>query len=275
MLKRTVLGALCAVALVFSQAGVALAQDHATLVLRSGERVTGNLVDMGGTGFTVEVAGKNRHIPTNDVAVIEFTGNRLTASDWRDISGAQVQLRNGQTVKGQLYDISGKSPLKITVDTKDGQREFSSNQITRIVLHRPDNAAAAAPTTGEMPSGDAITVSAKDQWTPTGISVTRGERLSIRATGEIRLSGDASDRSTVSGSVNRRYAPDAPIPRTFAGVLIGRVGNGQPFAIGNMTTLMMREDGELFLGVNDDSLGDNQGSYTVEVTKAAGAVRRR
>jgi hypothetical protein len=275
MLKRTVFGVLCAVALVFSQAGVALAQEHATLVLRSGERVTGNLIDMGGTGFTVEVAGKNRHIPTNDVAVIEFTGNRLTASDWSNISGAQVQLRNGQTVKGELYDISGKSPLKITVNTRDGQRQFMSNQITRIVLHRPSNAAPAAPTTGEMPSGDAITVSAKDQWTPTGISVTRGERLSIRATGEIRLSGDASDRSTVSGSVNRRYAPDAPIPRTFAGVLIGRVGNGQPFAIGNMTTLMMREDGELFLGINDDSLGDNQGAYTVEVSKAGGAVRRR
>jgi hypothetical protein len=275
MLKRTILGVVCAVALVFAQAGVALAQEHATLVLRSGERVTGNLVDMGGTGFTVEVAGKNRHIPTNDVAVIEFTGNRLSASDWSNISGAQVQLRNGQTVKGELYDIGGKSPLKITVNPKDGQREFSSKHITRIVLHRPNNAASATPTTGEMPSGDAITVSAKDQWTPTGISVTRGERLSIRATGEIRLSGDASDRSTVSGSVNRRYAPDAPIPRTFAGVLIGRVGNGQPFAIGNMTTLMMREDGELFLGINDDSLGDNQGAYTVEVTKAGGAVRRR
>jgi len=53
------------------------------------------------------------------------------------------------------------------------------------------------------------------------------------------------------------------------GALIGRVGNnGKPFAIGMQTQpLPMPASGRLFLGVNDNELGDNSGAFTVIVTK--------
>ena len=72
MLKRTVLSAFCAAALLVT--GAAYAQDSATLTLRSGEKVSGQLVDLGGVGYTVRVNGNERQIPQNDVAVIDFTG---------------------------------------------------------------------------------------------------------------------------------------------------------------------------------------------------------
>ena len=47
MFKRTILAAAAACALVVSTQ----AQENATLVMRSGEKVTGQLVDMGGVGL--------------------------------------------------------------------------------------------------------------------------------------------------------------------------------------------------------------------------------
>ena len=72
MLKRTVLSAFCAAALLFT--GAAYAQDSATLTLRSGEKVSGQLIDLGGVGYTIRVNGNERQIPQNDVSVIDFTG---------------------------------------------------------------------------------------------------------------------------------------------------------------------------------------------------------
>ena len=50
------------------------------------------------------------------------------------------------------------------------------------------------------------------------------------------------------------------------GALIGRVGNGQPFSIGNTTNAFdMPDSGRLFLGVNDDHVADNSGNFVVKV----------
>jgi len=52
------------------------------------------------------------------------------------------------------------------------------------------------------------------------------------------------------------------------GALIGKVGNGRPFAIGTQSQpLPMPASGRLMLGVNDNALDDNSGSFTVVVAK--------
>jgi hypothetical protein len=64
----------------------------------------------------------------------------------------------------------------------------------------------------------------------------------------------------------------APLPQELAGALVARIGNGRPFAIGNNTTVTMPDSGQLFLGVNDDSLGDNAGQLNVSIQRRS---RRR
>ncbi len=274
MLKRTFL-ALALVAL--ATAGVAQAQENATLILKSGERVSGQLVDMGGAGFTVKVNGADRQIATNDVAVIDFGAADMSDADWAKISGGQqvVWLKSGQTVEGSLYDIGGTRPLRITFKTASGDREFSSSEISRIVLARPNNVSVA--TSGSASSGGTgVTVSARNQWTPTGIFVQRGQVVNFQTSGQVQLSGDANDIATVDGAKAQRYASRAPLPRSLAGALIGRVGNGKPFGIGSQTSVTMPASGQLFLGINDDSLTDNQGEFQVQVQAVGGsAVPRR
>jgi PA-IL-like protein len=267
MLKRTIL-TLALSALMVPIA--AFAQENTTITLRSGEKLNAQLIDLGGVGFTVKVNGQERQIPTGEVAIVDFGGGDMTDADWARFNAGSnaVWLKNGQTVNGQLYDIGGTSPLKITFKTDSGDREFSSSEISRIVLARPTNAVATSGS-ATVPAGEGVAVSANQAWTPTGMTVRRGDVLTFNATGEARLSTDQADMARPSGTGTDRKAPNAPLPQVPAGALIARVGNGAPFPIGGPTaTVTMPANGELFLGINDDDLNDNQGGYRVNVQRS-------
>ena len=64
-------------------------------------------------------------------------------------------------------------------------------------------------------------------------------------------------------------AQGSPLPGNFAGALIARVGNSAPFPIGNATTVTVPAAGQLFLGINDDNVGDNQGGFRVSIQRQA------
>lgn len=273
MLKRTILAAVAACVLT---AGLQ-AQENATVVLRSGEKISGQLVDMGASGFAVRVNGQNRNIPKGDVAVIDFGGSGdLSDADWAKVgSGEGILMRNGQAISGQLYDIGGTSPLRITVKTSGGEQNINSSEISRIVLARPNSGGVATGGTANtpgVPDGQGIAVPANQTWTATGLTVRQGEVLTFNTTGEARLSGDASDTAGSAGANSQRKSATAPIPSVFAGALIARVGNGEPFPIGNQTRVTMPSNGQLFLGINDDHVADNAGGFRVNIQRAG---RRR
>jgi hypothetical protein len=272
MFKRTITAlALAAVASV----GAVQAQENATLTLKSGEKVQGFLIDMGGVGFTINVNGNQRQIPTNDVAVIDFAGGNMTNEDWARVNNGQqvVWFKNGEVLNASLYDIGGTTPLRLTFKTADGERTAASTEVARIVLARTDAAVAgtsgSSSTTGNLApaTGNGIVVSGRQAWTNTGIRVRRGEVLTFNTTGEVQLSTDTNDISGSAGSKSGRYAANAPLPRNFAGALIARVGN-QVFPIGNQTTVTMPAAGVLFLGINDDGFEDNQGEFRVEIGRS-------
>jgi hypothetical protein len=57
------------------------------------------------------------------------------------------------------------------------------------------------------------------------------------------------------------------MPERNAAALIGKIGaNGDPFFIGDdRAAIRIRGGGRLYLGINDDFLGDNSGSLRVVV----------
>ncbi len=73
-----------------------------------------------------------------------------------------------------------------------------------------------------------------------------------------------ADRAEAAGHGDKRV-PGAPLPQVFAGALIGRVGNGAPFGVGNQTSIRAPGNGPLFLGINDDNVGDNAGQFQVSI----------
>ena len=68
-------------------------------------------------------------------------------------------------------------------------------------------------------------------------------------------------------------APDSPVAAAPAGALVGKIGNGPAFLIGSRNRVQMTAAGQLFLGVNDGHLQDNEGSFQVQVAREGGAVR--
>ena len=267
----TAFTATCALAALLSTVP-ASAQESATLILRSGDRIGGELIDLGGVGFTIRVNGQERRVQPSDVAVIDFNGAPPSPEAQAKINaGAQfVMLRNGQTIDGHLYDIGGTSPLRITLDTSSGKRDISSNEIAQVYMASTPQAAAAATARPSLTPPDApgpgrtITVPANQQWTATGINVREGQVLTLTTSGEIQFSPDGNDRAAAAGNGDKRVA-GAPLPQAFAGALIGRIGNGQPFGVGNLTSLRAPANGQLFLGINDDKVGDNAGQFQVSI----------
>jgi len=247
-----------------------LAQEPSTIVLKSGERISADLVDMNNSGLAVRVNGQDRTISTGDVAWIEFVGGGASADVQNRVNAGQqvVVLRNGQVLEGRLSDVGGTRPLRLTVDTPSGQRDFTSNDVAQVYFA---NAAGPAGTSGQAaaaqpPAGaQTFAVQANQPWTDTGITVQRGERIQFNASGDIMVSDQAS--SGVGGSP---ITPGGrlPFPGAGVGALIARVGNGAPFLVAtNTSPIPMPANGRLQLGINDDQHTDNTGHFTVAITR--------
>jgi len=252
----------------------AIAQQSATVVTRSGERVSGDLIDFNASGFVMNVGGGSRSFGVNDVASVEFQGRQLTAEQQAKLNAGQqfVLLNNGQVIDASVYDVSGTSPLKITVDTSSGRRDFMSNDVAGLYFANPPGTAAVATTgsaaaAGPVPAG-AIIVPGNQQWTATNMSVRRGELIHFQTTGEVQFSTNPADHAQANGSVNRQQAASgAPLPSALVGALVGRVNNGPAFPIGQQTEVRMPSAGLLFIGINDDMLSDNSGQFNVIISR--------
>jgi hypothetical protein len=273
-MKRVVIAA---VACALLAPAAVKAQVRATLLLKNGTRVTGSLVDLNASGFIINADGRERQVPPGDVSVVDFEGgaNNLPQDEASRAGNGLVVQRGGGTVEGRLSDIGGRDPLRLTVDTPSGQRDFSSNEVSRIYLSRPPDAAIGSGGGSGSGSGSgAVTVRGNQTWTRTGVFVRQGQMVSFRAGGEIRLSADENDKASPDGSFNGRYDGRAPLRNSLVGALIGRVGNSAPFGIGNQQQpLRMPATGELWLGVNDGQAGDNSGQ--IEVVVSTGPQPRR
>ena len=117
-----------------------------------------------------------------------------------------------------------------------------------------------------------VVVKAVDRWTRTGVLVREGEVVRLSSAGTVQLSGSAADTCSPEGTGRR--APSAPMPDMPAGGLIARIGNAPPIFIGADSAFRANASGQLLLGVNDDELSDNRGSFRVRV-QASSHDRRR
>ena len=269
MMKRAVLS----FALLGALAVPAVAQvpgASATIVMRSGERIAADVIDIAAPGLLIRQNGQERNIPPSEVAQIDFAGDGRSSAG---VGGQpRIVLRNGQTVDGQLFDIGGDRPKILYVNTSSGQRQFNSDEVALVVLNPTGAAATAASAGSNRVAGTAgtlgrrqttaFTVPGNQQWIETDVTVQQGANVDVRVTGEIEYAPNVR----VSAAGAPRKGPgggDVPIPNAPAGALIGRVDNGQPFVIGRNTSVRMPASGTLFLGINDDNVSDNRGDFRV------------
>jgi len=277
-------------------AAQAFAQS-ATVVMRNGERVRAEVIDMG-RNFTLNVNGQTRQVPIGDIVLLDFAGDGQNVSGdevskVNAANGGYVIMRNGEQFNASLQDFTGKPLIAVF----SNGRKSNIGDVARIYMGsvnnipgfpQASNNPTLAPTDPQDPgyrggrgrrnrdayaersaapaNARSVVVPANVQWTNTGFNVTRGQYLRFEPSGEIRLSTNGEDIGHAAGATTGRMAPNATIPTIPVGALIGRVGNGQPFSIGDTTTAFdMPDNGRLFLGVNDDHVADNSGNYVVKI----------
>ncbi|MDP9333666.1 MAG: hypothetical protein M3Q30_10200 [Actinomycetota bacterium] len=141
----------------------------------------------------------------------------------------------------------------------------------------PQMPAASAATAAPIVTH--ISVAPRQVWTNTGVALRSGDAVTIRASGRIHFGDSPIDKLTPAGirrgtpcnAITSHKGPGAtvwPAPQLDCWALIGRIGVGPPFAIGNARTFRVATKGVLALGVNDNYLPDNSGTWkaTVSVT---------
>lgn len=268
-------------------AGSAWAQDQATVVKRDGSKVTGRFEAWNRNTNTLYIRvslGDQRIIPLGDAAVVDAEGNgdNLPETELGPARGGDHVLvtKAGEVIRGRLVNIEGgegsgtEGPRIVSFKPNDaGERRVRFSEVRRLYLGNYPASTTSNPATiaePEVPAG-AVRVPGNSRWVSTNVVVRRTDRVAFAATGQVQLSSDADDRASVAGSLKGRRADNAPAPGLLAGALIGRVGNGAPFAIGDQTQpLPMPADGQLFLAVNDDEVSDNQGAFAVTLTVTRG-----
>ena len=267
-------------------ASAALAQGptpDVTVQLRDGTKIEGRIEEMlpDGTLFLRVSQHDQRRIPLNTIALIDRVGGAsgLPDSELREAAGSDhlLLLSGGGSVKGRLVAIrgaqgsaQGNEARTYVFRTEDGsERTYSIGQVARIYTGSYPVAAITGNVSPGLDPGidtpGSIRVPANSDWVSTGRRVRRGDVVSFNTTGEVQLSDNASDRAHSAGTP--RTAPGAPMPSVYAGGLIGRIGNGAPFAIGNQTSVTMPNDGILYLAVNDDERRDNSGAFVVTLSR--------
>lgn len=269
--------------LTLSPALPVLAQQQAKVILRSGEeRPALNIGFFDGNEVIVRTSfAEEPRFPVGEVAYIDFGGGSNQNAVLFRGSQHAVVTRDGGILRGQVTRIAHtnqedpKSPYVVTVRMPNGQeRQVIGPDIGRVYFSQPmatlntarERGRVQDTAAGAIREDDArvITVSARQRWTSTGFRVRQGERLNLTSTGQIRLS-DAGLTALPDGSGQNDQG--APLPEAFSGALIGRIGNGRPFGIGTQTQIEMPESGQLFLGINDSVLTDNDGAFRVEIRR--------
>lgn len=247
------------------------AQVPATITMRSGETRAVTLVDLGARGFEINAGGAQQWIPKDQVAIVDFGGNVNPQASWfNGLTSHLVVFKNGDTLRTELTDVGGTSPLVLRVNNGQGERELSSNDVARIYLVAPAGMAAGAAT-GAQAAGT-VNVNAAEPWTSAGITVRTGEMLRFAVSREIRFGPGANDTATSDGNANANAGGTLfrrlPVTSLPVGGLIGKVGNGRAFSIGSAPqAVRMPANGQLFLGINDLTFNDNSGSFLVVITR--------
>ena len=172
-------------------------------------------------------------------------------------------------IRGRLTNIEGgdgsgeeNQPRMVTFKPNDAaERQVPFKDVRRIYLGNfpvQTEGTTSLSSRGRPPGS--VNVPANARWVATNITVGRNDRVAFSATGQVQLSPDAEDKASPAGSLRgTRATAAAPAPTLLAGALIGRIGTGAPFAIGDQTQpLSMPAAGPLFLAVNDDQVDDNR-----------------
>jgi len=183
-------------------------------------------------------------------------------------SADTLVLMNGRRIQGELLGVYGR---EIEFEERAGGARrvmrVPRADIVRIEFleEQSGNQQDVRPVIPPRLRERNVTVSPTAAWTDTGIDVRAGQEIYFQTSGQVTWS--PNKRVDANGTRDSKSNPARPLPTRNGGALIGRVGERDTFLIGlDVGPFRIRQNGRLYLGVNDDNLEDNSGFYYVVVS---------
>jgi len=176
-------------------------------------------------------------------------------------------LRDGRRVEGTLVSVRGDTIEFEGYSGRDrGRRTYDRSDVRSIQFDDERQGSGFSGGSGAR-SGvreRVIAVDARVRWSDTGIDVRGGQEVSFVAEGKVTWGPGRRDEA--EGEHHSPSNGARPMPNRAAACLIGRIGDSDPFYIGaDRSPIRVRGGGRLFLGINDDVLQDNGGSFKVTI----------
>lgn len=186
-----------------------------------------------------------------------------------------VKLKNGRVINGQVVRF-GNGEFVIRVERPDSDRPDRMivlvDTVESIEFDAETSPGAGVP--GGAPAEKLVVLDAREEVVATGLQVRRGDKVRIRASGEMQFS---DGRATTPAGVASRDSL-LPFPGERLGVLVAMVGSPQSptyHIVGEEAEFEPRSDGELYLQINVRSLAGARGAYTARVQAPAGLTAGR
>ena len=196
--------------------------------------------------------GDQRIIPVGEAAVLECRRQRRQPAGERARGRPRRRPRAGaaqlaKCIRGRLTNIEGgdgsgrranraRWPSSPTTPVSAGCafRRCAGSTSGTIRRRRPRRQRRAGqPSPRCRPGRCACPATAR--WVTTNVTLRRTDRVQFTTEGQVQLSSDADDRPARPARCAAATPPTRRRPSLLAGALIGRIGNGAPFAIGDQT----------------------------------------
>jgi hypothetical protein len=156
----------------------------------------------------------------------------------------------------------GSYQVRVSLDRSTGSTYTSGNTAPRD----DRNNSSASQNWSERE----LAVSASQQWVDTGIEVQPGMALDISASGTINTGNGR--RTSPDGDTSQQGSYNLPVRNAATGMLLAKIrysrgGESIVVPVGSSRRLNIEanEYGRLLLGINDDYVGDNTGTFNVRV----------
>ena len=237
-----------------------------TIKLKNGSVIKGRVVSYTQGEFTIilDLGSASRKstsrmiIAAEDVESIEFDGG---SSDSGTVSPRSTSSTEPPASE-RTEDVSEAKP-KDTKETRE--KEVASVPATAATPDPEPSSAAASESAGSggvLAEKDVRVAGAAD-WTSSEIRISKGQRLTITAEGEVDLGDDKkSGPAGIALTDAKKLMANRP-----TGALIAVIGddNDDFIYIGRSAEITSKHNGTLFLSVNEANLKDNTGSYRAKV----------
>ncbi|MDQ4146055.1 MAG: caspase family protein [Actinomycetota bacterium] len=250
----------------------------------TGERGGPPILDLSATEIDLRNVQPGTVLPEEHVAVTNRGGGRLewsvkTDADWLEVQaregGFGIRLhprpgvnRGNVLVRDLVAGVTRTLPVHVEVVSSPPPRTLGRLPVSvglvavAAVMIVMVVSALVVVLNGEKTPTE-VRVDGTTPWTDTGLDVSAGDHVEVSALGEV-FHNEASSIGP-EGFPNR---PDLLTPLATANHagLLGRVGpRGDPFYIGRSTTFVVKQNGRLFLGINDGGLENNRGFFTATI----------